>query len=345
MPAAKMCFVIVFVYISASFGCEDSELPLISYQVSYNATYRETLKLQTITTLSGVVIDVVHQFIPKLCCKMINFSQELNSVNFNSCNIGEIESCFSENIRDIKSEIAIVNNRITTIRTDTFRNLSVQVILLEHNSIKRIEDAAFNHLPNLERLRLNNNHLKILNPNAFEKTPKLQCLYLYCNDITFLQESALAFFQQPDVFISLLSNSISNLNQQFLKDLPPQIRLSLDLTNNNIKRLDKDIFSNHVLTNLELGYNPLVEIDTDFCNRSCTIERFTASCGNLDNSSAAFLFEWIKINKVDFTAQNCTLYNFSETKFRKPVKCKGSRTNYSIILLATGCLIMFLMPF
>ena len=118
---------------------------------------------------------------------MLNFTQELYFVNFNGRGIQEIEACFSKNIRDITGQLKFVYNHIATIKKDTFKIVSMQSIFLDHNSIRKVEDDAFNNLPDLEQLGLNNNLLRELNPNAFKKLPKLQTLYLSCNDIIFLQ--------------------------------------------------------------------------------------------------------------------------------------------------------------
>ena len=334
MPSVKFIFLLVTTHIPAYFGCENSIfLPLIKYCVTYNGTYRQTLRSKTITSSSGVSIEVVNELIPKLCCSMINFTQELDGMNFDRCGIKEIEACFSEHIRDIKHQLTIVNNRITTIKKHTFKNLSVRSIVLLHNFIKSVEDAAFNHLPHLEQLNLSNNRLKNLNPNAFKETPNLRALFLYCNDIMHLEEKAFAFAQHPNIFITLASNGISKIDRHFLKNLPPQIRLALDLTDNNIKRLGEDIFSNHVFAHLELLHNPLVEVDTNFC-RNCTIEWFTFSCEYLDNNSADFLLKWIEIYEIDVVTGKCPQYNFTQNNISEPTKCEGCKTDSQRILLA-----------
>ena len=132
-------FILSVVILSASapvtLGCENSELSLIQDDVAYNATYTETLRSKTITTSLAVGVDVINEFIPKLCCEMLNLTQEIHYLTFKRCYIEEIEVCFSERVHDIKDQLTIVNNRITTIKTNTFKNLNVQVIFLNGNSI------------------------------------------------------------------------------------------------------------------------------------------------------------------------------------------------------------------
>ena len=82
------------------------------------------------------------------------------------------------------------------------------VLLLNNNSISKIEEKAFNNLPQLYGLHLGNNNISKIEENAFNNLPKIAALSLDNNHISKIEENA--FNNLPTLTaISLMNNSIS----------------------------------------------------------------------------------------------------------------------------------------
>ena len=197
------------------FGCDDIQVSSYVLKTYGLKTTIKTFSSTFNTPFEKSTIHVFNATIPILCCRVFNFSHELEVLEFDNCNIKHIESCFSEKVQHVTGTIKITNNRITVIEKDTFRNLNLLQIILLKNSIAIIEDGAFANLPNLVSITLSQNHLSTINSNGFAYLPVLNIIDLSLNRITHLDRGDFGFCQATLVTIFLECNEIFNIDGAF----------------------------------------------------------------------------------------------------------------------------------
>ncbi|KAJ3645035.1 hypothetical protein Zmor_022725 [Zophobas morio] len=228
-------------------------------------------------------VSVQDQFIPRLCCKILNFTHPIEQIIFDNCAIEELEEvCFSEAIQQITESLTITNNKLTSVKKGTFRNIQLKKIHLHNNRIKILEDVSFSNLSNLEILNLDQNNLQALNPNAFVVLPKLSTLNLMFNQIKILQEGAFRFLSTNPV-VKLKCNQISRVEDAFKGSSARDI--VLDLSGNRMENLAEGVFSNHEFEDVNLNQNPMKNIAKKFCGENCSIKGFQCACCYLNDDA------------------------------------------------------------
>ena len=112
---------------------------------------------------------------------------------------------------------------------------------LENNHISKIEENAFNNLPNLTYLWLNNNDISKIAEKAFNNLPKLYGLHLGSNDISKIEKNA--FNNLPSLtYLVLNNNHISKIEENAFNNLPNLTFLYL--INNTISFVSGKAFAN-----------------------------------------------------------------------------------------------------
>lgn len=124
-------------------------------------------------------------------------------------------------------------NKIIHINEDAFlRNRALCYLFLQENKISNL--AFLKHLPNLESLDLSANRIQALPQNAFSTLGKLRLLKLRLNKLSRIEFGT--FSENKELQVLDLSNN--QLLQLFTYPLFNHKLTSLDLQNNNLKKLD-----------------------------------------------------------------------------------------------------------
>ena len=114
------------------------------------------------------------------------------------------------NSSNFLTALAIENNNLTKINTETFENLRwLRVLRLDHNRISEIEDNAWQDTPRLEKLILSHNRLMYIEANIFTGLRFLRYLYLDHNSIYEMQSGAFGLTRMN--VLDLRYNSLSTL--------------------------------------------------------------------------------------------------------------------------------------
>src|SRR5699024_5201941 len=139
--------------------------------------------------------------------------------------------------------VDITGNRISTLKKDTFVNLTLHIITLTNNRIRVIEDEAFLGLPNLKIIFLANNRLITLNPNSFKRVPKLNLLDLHSNKVGVLEERSFGFVEMDTCVVNLGNNEIKSIDVSVFEGLIAN-DIILSFQQNLIQNVSMEIFGN-----------------------------------------------------------------------------------------------------
>ncbi|KAJ3644800.1 hypothetical protein Zmor_022503 [Zophobas morio] len=264
--------------------------------------------------ISGVTIKDEH--IPTLCCKIFNLKYDMRFIVFDNCGIEQIqEECFSEKVENITTQIAIINDKLTSIKTGTFRNLKVRIIHLENNLIEVIEEESFLNLPNLMNLDLSFNNLHILNSKAFVNLPHFGSLILESNRIKALHNNSLYFFRSVYSVLDIKCNNLTYIDKNALDGMAAE-NFDSNLYGNKLVSLPEGVFDHHRFSSIHVGKNPLRNLSKHFCSQNCTVQEFHFGCGGLNmesiRESVQNIENWVRANKVIlYTDDDCS-FNISE---------------------------------
>lgn len=156
------------------------------------------------------------------------------------------------------------NCRLTRIRSDSFRSSpNVRIIHLENNQIQHLDAGAFDATIKLEEVVLSNNGLlgKNLLPNLFRNCRKLGSLRFTGNDMK----------DTPSDLLMGLDIAMLDLIRCALREVPTFVThhplpklVNLDLSDNQIRRLDANTFSSAAnLETLNLKNNEIEYLHED----------------------------------------------------------------------------------
>ncbi|XP_049865245.1 protein artichoke [Pectinophora gossypiella] len=125
--------------------------------------------------------------------------------------------------------IKMPNNKLTEIRTGTFRDLrDLETIDLDNNQIEIIHAKAIENLPNLVAIHLSRNHIVDLPDRVFSNLPKLRIIEMQGNRLQFI--SVRAFENIPLVqYMNLSNNQLTNIDSSGLRQLSSLEVLDLSL--------------------------------------------------------------------------------------------------------------------
>ncbi|KAJ3644491.1 hypothetical protein Zmor_022216 [Zophobas morio] len=284
-----------------------------------------------------VEVTVSKQYLPQLCCKMVDSNSNFVMVSFDNCDIVDVEGCLSASIANVARSFKITNNRLRSVKKGTFANLKVNTISLSNNLIETLENDAFYNLTNLITLSLSRNHLEVLNPEAFFLLPNLAALDLMFNRIHTLQTGFFKFLTN-NVQVLLNCNRISRVEKAFA-GVFPRTRLTIDLNGNRIQTLSEDVFSNHTFGQLDLGNNPVKKIAKTFCE-GCTMETLYLSCDYLTLEDVEMIRNWTEVALVRLFTSGCSYHNMTIGGV-SPSQCNQAKNNVTCnFLLYLGLLFM-----
>ena len=158
--------------------------------------------------------------------------------------------------------IFLSNNRLESLPSDVFRNLSqLQWLYLYNNRLESLPSDVFRNLSQLQWLILYNNRLELLPSDVFRNLSQLQLLYLYNNRLESLQSSVFRNLSQLQTLF-LYNNSLESLPSDVFRNLF-QLR-GLSLYDNRLESLPSNVFRNlFQLRGLYLSNNRLESLPSD----------------------------------------------------------------------------------
>ncbi|KAJ3656889.1 hypothetical protein Zmor_015934 [Zophobas morio] len=161
----------------------------------------------------------------------------------------------SDTFRDLNvSTIDLSQNSITTLQPETFKNINIRHLTLSNNQIVEFPSGVFENVT-LGSLHLYNTLLKTIAPKALATT-SLSSLVLSENKLEEIDPEA---FDMPELTsLSLDFNSIKHLRAGDSKNLP-QLN-TLDLVANKLEEVPEGVFNNSKITHLKLNYNKISTI-------------------------------------------------------------------------------------
>ena len=160
------------------------------------------------------------------------------------------------------TKINLTNNELTTIPANAFSNLpALLLIAANSNQIATIGSNAFNNLPNLLRLELIDTKFFIFPSDTFVNMPKLKFLILGDGQFKTIPNGALTGLTKLDT-LHLQDGELLTIELGAFDNLPLTY---LDMSNNRIRTLPKNLFLKHpnpeALTTLKLGGNAFNDSD------------------------------------------------------------------------------------
>jgi Leucine-rich repeat (LRR) protein len=126
--------------------------------------------------------------------QMITELIKLETVSIKCTNLNIIDKVFFD-FKNL-SQIILIKNNLTELKTDTFKDLpALRILHLSHNRIKTIQSGSFNNLPSLTMLILSynlmdKNSIKNICKDSFRDFEKLKYLNLSGNTITKIDKEA-----------------------------------------------------------------------------------------------------------------------------------------------------------
>ncbi|EFA07951.1 Chaoptin-like Protein [Tribolium castaneum] len=146
------------------------------------------------------------------------------------CGIVTIEAGAFFNLPNL-SVLHLEDNALQEVKNGVFSGLSVKILTLHRNEIKRIESGAFDQMPNLYKIKLNSNRLKKWDSSWFKNCPQLTELFVRRNKINHLPPEAFRNLQSPEVKIYLSKNKLGAINPESFHNLVALSQLYLDRNN------------------------------------------------------------------------------------------------------------------
>lgn len=252
-----------------------------------------TIKSQE-ENISKIIIE--NQNIPVLSKSLFEIDKEITTLHIFQSNIKKIEEdVFME--QEITEHVTITKNQISIIKTKTFKNLKLTVLVLDRNEIEVLENESFFNLTNLLDLRLQYNKLTILNQFAFYQLPNLKVLDLSYNRIDVLDPENLIFIKQDNFTFIMSHNRIFKLNSDLFKCFKKDY-LNFFLDFNFLETLSDGIFNNRTFVWLIFTSNPLRNISKNICDETCTIKDLSIDKKCLENYCNEEFFEWAKMKGI-----------------------------------------------
>ncbi|KAJ3644495.1 hypothetical protein Zmor_022220 [Zophobas morio] len=333
----KTCtLLVILTFFDQYRACPYRVAPSLKYTLLNASITSQTVVANVIKVLDnfdGVTITVDKQFLPKLCCDMMNLDHRIQEIVFGAGSIRYIEAtCFSRSVQNVTKRIDFSFNALTSIKSGTFKDLDIVNLFLRHNFIETLEDGTFFNLTKLREISLETNNLQVLNSRAFSSLPSLHILDLRRNHIRSLQDGALSFLEK-DALIWLSCNKIFQIGN-FLEGISLKFKLELDLDGNKIKSFSGNIIKNRTFEILNLANNPLENISAVLSSRE--IVRLEFSCGYLTLKDVQSVVNWAKARGI--LLNRCSQYNMSFGLGSSSVPCSSTRIvlkniNYYLLYL------------
>uniref|UniRef100_A0A224XD61 Putative gpcr class b orphan receptor 1 n=1 Tax=Panstrongylus lignarius TaxID=156445 RepID=A0A224XD61_9HEMI len=150
-------------------------------------------------------------------------------------------------------------NEITQLPERAFWTMKfVEILSIEHNMLKELKETTFHGMDRLQILDLSHNHISRINVRQFSNLWNLRILDLSYNELSTIPGES--FVNTKLERLILKHNRISVIPPQAFYEIGKSLH-HLDLSNNMIEHLEKDVFSYvNSLTNLNLCSNYLSQL-------------------------------------------------------------------------------------
>lgn len=194
------------------------------------------------------LINVSNGKVNYLCSDIVKHFENTISIEFDTCDISEIEIGVFKNLTTTES-ITIIGNNLMELNSGIFTGLAIKHLSLENNNLFHISKHAFNFMPKLKTLNLKRNKITEIHLHWFDKKHGINLINLSFNKIANLNENN---------FKHLLTSSKHCDYQSNDKDKRCPI---FDLSYNKIVEVSPDAFNK--LTNIDsiiLDNNELVDV-------------------------------------------------------------------------------------
>ncbi|CAF2953583.1 unnamed protein product [Rotaria sp. Silwood2] len=247
---------------------------------------------------------------------------EIIDITVNNCSLTNVSLLIGSLSTDLAGLDLTSNHLITIPSLENFQRL--RVIDLKNNFIEEITVNIFKNIASLWRLDLSNNRIRNIEPDSFVGL-RLTELNLDNNRLASLE--TLTIDNQTTSFLYPLNESISLLvlSNNFLHNLNP-LKHMTNLDNvtvccNQIKTLDENIFEKaHKLKSVDLSYNQIERINSMTFNGTIinylnlagnrlssleTNESLSSKTSLFKNQTSSFLYP-ISSTISDLSFSNCT---------------------------------------
>ncbi|GFS98073.1 chaoptin [Nephila pilipes] len=193
--------------------------------------------------------------------------QNLRHLNLNHNELKDLDSNFVNDIHNPNlAEIKVAFNKITSLKSYTFRNLRSLIYLqLNDNLIEFIRKSAFLDLDSIMIIRLEGNSIQTIDSEAFQNLPNIQVINLAYNKLSsFNLEAFNQVGRLSTLRIDVNHNNIQNLTGDYTVTHTSSNIKHLNFSHNNISYLDSNYLDPIRLsvTILDLSYNRLVNLTT-----------------------------------------------------------------------------------
>ncbi|KDR22743.1 Vasorin [Zootermopsis nevadensis] len=219
----------------------------------------------------------------------------------------------------------ISGNSLTYLNKTSLRNMgviSLTQLNASRNSISDIHGEAFFGQSKLQTLDLSSNNLSYIEPWAFTRNPSLEWLSLSGNGFGMLPEEGYFLYSDSVRVLHLSACNLRHIPTETFQDLPnlQELYIShnlidilpplgtgfltvLDVSNNNLRDLDSDIFtSSPKIIRLNLSYNGLRTLNIEMLPQLAKVIRTDDLSGNpwvCDCVMFNTTYSWCRNNGVD----------------------------------------------
>lgn len=270
---------LLFVY-TVTVICSDCPKK-VKYSIKYvtsDYTYETgEFEREVIAPENSVFSITLEENIPVLCKEMLNITQATYHFYGWNRSIRSIEAGAFEN-QNLQSQLHLSNNLLSVIRKGTFKNILITDLDLSYNEITTIEEGAVEDLPKLSILYLTRNKIKEFHPNSVVNTPELLFFDMTYNNMEELEDKHFFFMSKKrNVGIGLGSNKLKQIHPNAFEGIDV---FTLNLTDNKLESIPKEVFSENRLQYLSIAYNKLTHLDDAFFELNTTTLRDVELKGN-----------------------------------------------------------------
>ncbi|KAJ3657247.1 hypothetical protein Zmor_016259 [Zophobas morio] len=290
-----------------------------------NSAGEEIVRLSSSSSLKENLPDerldivVINGNIPILFEDSIANISTIKQLRFLENGIEEIRSGAFKNLTGVQS-LDISYSILVTLKNNTFRNLTVEELSVEHSGVTKIELCAFNYLPklhtlsllfnnlqtleeeifnnlsNLQNLELSFNFIRHFPDNIFKKIPKLKSVFIRNNKIEQLSQNA--FRSNTLSYLDLSGNRIATITEGAFNDLP---RLSsLILSFNHLTKITEGVFTGQSLNHVILSHNKISSVTSGAFKTLSHLEKLSLEFNRLTLINPQWFQNLINLHQLNF---------------------------------------------
>lgn len=243
----------------------------------------------------------------------------------------EIAVSSLQSLQDL-NKIELLDNRLSYLPGEVFRNLPLELIYVVNCSIKALKPGTFQELDNLRVLYFRNNSVRVIPSNVFSES-NAEELYLENNGVEFIEK--FAFLNMPKLFkLSLSANKLTSFDIPSLFGTNSLNLLRIWLNQNKLTHVPKDMFillpklkylflEQNQITNIEDGaFNGLPKLKgLDLSNNKLyTISPKVFPASGMQEMDILFLHNnrMTFLNDILERAPSIKYFNF----YGNPIQCK-----------------------